>query len=169
MSSSMDIIRKAEKAEREAKKRKRLPPSMMLTRTTEGPSSTTRQSDGPSESKGMIGNFSQKLDIDVKQPTIRESPGSEEQIPSTMKESQFDLNVHNHSSIELGRNDSPLVLVNSFSQYVDQNSAQVRQEPKGDNSTGEALLPHHVTRKRVGFYRDEAGCLMCEGLKVKEI
>lgn len=107
----------------------------------------------------MLGNFSQKLDIDVKQPTIRESPGSEEQIPSAMKDSQFDVNIHNHSSIELGRNDSPLVLVNSFSQYVDQNSAYVRRDVR-DN-----LLPE---KKRIGFYRD-GGCLMCEGLSVREI
>lgn len=38
----MDIIRRAEKAEREAKKRKRMPPSIVLTKTTDGPSSTTR-------------------------------------------------------------------------------------------------------------------------------
>ena len=38
MSSSMDIIRKAEKAERELKKRKRPTPSILLTRTTEDPS-----------------------------------------------------------------------------------------------------------------------------------
>lgn len=63
-------------------------------------------------------NYSQQLDIDIKQKTHRNSPGSEMlQIPSVTD------SIHNHSSIELGRNDSPLVLVNSFTQYVDQNSA----------------------------------------------